>query len=191
MLSERQQQIIGASIGLIDQLGIQGFTIKNLSKEIGISEPAIYRHFASKVEILSTILDEFKQRVMRYHSNFDAENTGGQEKIESFFGMIFQVFTENPTLISVIFAEEIFRNEPALTQQVMEIQNSNEAYLEPLIQGLPLNEALSNTPVEMITMMFLGPVRLLTRKWKMNQYDFDLREQGNQLIGTILKSITL
>ena len=191
MLSERQEQIISVSIGLIDRLGIQGFTIKNLSKEIGISEPAIYRHFDSKVEILATILDGFKQSVMHYHASSDIGKSGSQEKIESFFAMIFNVFTENPTLISVIFAEEIFRNEPALTQKVIEIQNSNEAYLTPLIQDLPLNEALSNTPVEMITMMFLGPVRLLTRKWKMNQYDFDLREQGNQLIGTIIKTITL
>lgn len=191
MLSERQQQIIKASIGLIDQFGIQGFTIKNLSKEIGISEPAIYRHFESKVEILSTILDEFKQQVIHYHADFDAEKADAREKIELFFAMIFQVFTENPTLVSVIFAEEIFRNEPALTQKIVEIQNSNEAYLGPLIQSLPLNEAVSGTPVEMIGMMFLGPVRLLTRKWKMSQYRFDLREQGKQLIQTILKSITL
>ena len=48
MLSERQLQIIEESIKLIDNKGIQGFTIKNLSKEIGISEPGIYRHFESK-----------------------------------------------------------------------------------------------------------------------------------------------
>lgn len=191
MLSERQQQIIEASIGLIDQLGIQGFTIKNLSKEIVISEPAIYRHFESKVEILSTILDEFKQRVMRYHEDFDSEKTDARKKIELFFEMIFQVFTDSPALISVIFAEEIFRNEPALTHKVMEIQKSNEAYLSPLIQNLPLNEGVSDTPVEILVMMFLGPVRLLTRKWKMTRYNFNLREQGNQLIQTIINSITL
>ena len=43
MLSERQEQIIEESIKLIDNKGIQGFTIKNLSKEIGISEPGIYK----------------------------------------------------------------------------------------------------------------------------------------------------
>ena len=62
MLSERQEQIIKASIDLIDNNGIQGFTIKNLSKAIGISEPAIYRHFESKFEILATILEIFKRQ---------------------------------------------------------------------------------------------------------------------------------
>ena len=54
MLTERQQEILDKSIEIISRKGIQGLTIKNLSKEIGISEPAIYRHFESKTDILLT-----------------------------------------------------------------------------------------------------------------------------------------
>ena len=50
MKTERQQQIIEESINVIHSEGIQGFTIKNLSKAIGLSEAAIYRHFKSKTE---------------------------------------------------------------------------------------------------------------------------------------------
>jgi len=93
-LSARQQQIIEASIGLIDRLGIQGFTIKNLSKEIGISEPAIYRHFESKVEILSTILESFRQEVNHYHDQAPGRDTKDpREAIEQFFTMVFRVFS--------------------------------------------------------------------------------------------------
>jgi len=52
MLTDRQIEIINKSIDIIATKGIQGLTIKNLSKEIGISEPAIYRHFESKTDIL-------------------------------------------------------------------------------------------------------------------------------------------
>ncbi|WP_010665224.1 TetR/AcrR family transcriptional regulator [Marinilabilia salmonicolor] len=191
MLSERQEQIISASIGLIDRLGIQGFTIKNLSKEIGISEPAIYRHFVSKVEILATILDGFRQRVSIYHEEKSAVQLPAQERIEQFFKMIFNVFADNPTLISVIFAEEIFRNEPALSQKVMEIQQINEKELSAIISEIALKEELKDTPVETLVMMFFGPVRLLARKWKMQDCRFDLRKEGDQLIQTIIKMISL
>ena len=59
MLTVRQQEIVEKSIRLISEKGIQGFTIKNLAKSVGISEPAIYRHFESKIEILITILNQF------------------------------------------------------------------------------------------------------------------------------------
>lgn len=191
MLSERQEQIISASIGLIDRLGIQGFTIKNLSKEIGISEPAVYRHFESKVEILATILDGFRQRVSLYHKKKSAAQVPARERMELFFKMIFNVFADNPTLISVIFAEEIFRNEPALSHKVMEIQQINERELGAIISEIALKEELKDTPVETLIMLFFGPVRLLARKWKMQDCRFDLRKEGDQLIQTIIKMISL
>jgi len=44
-------------------------TIKNLAKKIGITEPAIYRHFDSKIHILITILDLFKKNNELIFSN--------------------------------------------------------------------------------------------------------------------------
>ena len=60
MLTDRQQEIIDTSLEIISTIGIQGLTIKNLSKRIGISEPAIYRHYENKISILLAILDYFK-----------------------------------------------------------------------------------------------------------------------------------
>jgi hypothetical protein len=105
--------------------------------------------------------------------------------------MIFLVFSRNPMLISVIFAEEIFRNEPALTRKVMEIQQINEKMLGEWIGKLDLTDAMKDTRLDMITMIFFGSVRLLARKWKMNDRRFDLKKEGNQLIKTIIKIIAV
>ena len=51
-LSERQKEIINASLEIIAENGIQSLTIKNLSKKIGLVESAIYRHYESKTQIL-------------------------------------------------------------------------------------------------------------------------------------------
>ena len=55
-----QTEIIDKSISIIGTKGIQGLTIKNLSKEIGISEPGIYRHFESKTASLLALLSTFE-----------------------------------------------------------------------------------------------------------------------------------
>ncbi|SMO39228.1 transcriptional regulator, TetR family [Saccharicrinis carchari] len=191
MLTDRQQQIIEASIELIDQKGIQGFTIKNLSKEIGISEPGIYRHFDSKVMILSTILDTFKQGMNAYHQRKQKEETvSAEEQIMEFFSMVFMMFSLNPALVSVIFAEEIFQNEPALTEKVLEIQEDNEKIIMAMLKSVALNHKLKSTDPELLTTLLFGSVRLLVRKWKMGNYDFDLADKGKTLIHTILKMLS-
>jgi AcrR family transcriptional regulator len=58
--TEKQIHIINTSIELIAEKSIQGFTIKNLSKKLGVSEGAIYRHFKSKTEVLLGILKLFQ-----------------------------------------------------------------------------------------------------------------------------------
>ena len=44
-LTKRQNEIIDTALNLTASGGIQNLTIKNLADALGITEPAIYRHF--------------------------------------------------------------------------------------------------------------------------------------------------
>ncbi len=188
MLSERQEQIIEASIDLIDSKGIQGFTIKNLSKAIGISEPAIYRHFESKFEILATILDNFKVQITGFHSKFKDIQGDAFTKLAMLFSNRFSAFAENPALISVVFSEEIFQNEEKLTEKVNEIYYLNEKILVSILQQA-INEGKikESADIEMLALMILGSIRLLVKKWKMTHYRFNLQEEGKKLLKNTLQ----
>jgi AcrR family transcriptional regulator len=50
--TDRQIEIMEAATNRISKYGIQNLTIKTLAEDIGLSEPALYRHFKSKNEIL-------------------------------------------------------------------------------------------------------------------------------------------
>lgn len=117
MKSERQLQILEASLDLIHRKGIQGLTIKNLSKVIGISEPAIYRHFDSKVDILIAILNSFQDRIYRMEQLIKDDKTNELQKIVTIFSSHFKEFNSTPALASVIFSEEIFTNETVLKKE--------------------------------------------------------------------------
>ena len=82
MLTDRQKQILDKSIGIIHSEGIQGFTIKNLSKAIGFTEAAIYRHFKSKNEILCAVLDNFTGKLLEFITTIDENESNSLEKIE-------------------------------------------------------------------------------------------------------------
>ncbi len=47
-----KERILEASLRLFSQKGIRETTIKDIAKEVGITEGAIYRHFESKEEII-------------------------------------------------------------------------------------------------------------------------------------------
>ena len=59
--TKRQLQIIQAAVDLIAVGGISALTMKRIAAEIKVTEPAIYRHFRSKKDILQGVVKLIKQ----------------------------------------------------------------------------------------------------------------------------------
>jgi AcrR family transcriptional regulator len=188
MLSERQQQIIEESIKLIDEKGIQGLTIKNISKAIGISEPGIYRHFDSKTDILLAILDSFKEMALLMSEIMVSYEGTTSEKISFLFSKMIEVFSETPSMVSVIFSEEIFKNEEVLKNRIVEIVNLHAQTIEDIISKGQLEKNVrEDIDAKSLTLLAMGSLRLLVKKWDLNNHNFDLSSEANKLIDVLTK----
>ena len=183
MQTERQIQIIDESINLIAEKGIQGFTIKNLAKAIGISEPAIYRHFESKTHILIAILENFKQMAKFLAKMMSEVEMTAVEKISFMFEKMVDMFTETPSLVSVIFSEEIFKNDEILKHKIVEILNTNEVTIENiLLKGQKNDEVRNDVSEKSLALMTMGSLRLMVKRWSLENYNFNLKKEGKILI---------
>ena len=169
---------------LIANKGIQGFTIKNLSKAIGISEPAIYRHFDSKTDILIAILDNFRE-MTQMMTLISASNTTAIENIEFLFSKVLEIFTEQPSIISVIFSEEIFKNETVLKNKILEIQNQQQINIETIMKkGQMMGDIRDDIDIGSLALISMGSLRLLVKRWDLNSQNFSLQIDGNKLINS-------
>ncbi len=186
MLSERQQQIISESINLIDEKGIQGLTIKNLSRAIGISEPGIYRHFESKTDILLGLLNNFKEMAVSLSHLMETYEGTASEKIGFMFSKMLSLFSENPSMVSVIFSEEIFKNEEVLKNSIAGILNMNTQTIERIIaEGQAEGNIRSDIQTNSLALLAMGSLRLLVKKWDLNNHNFDLNKEGRDLIDVL------
>ncbi|MGE0090166.1 MAG: TetR/AcrR family transcriptional regulator [Bacteroidales bacterium] len=186
MLTDRQKEIITVSLELIDKKGIQGLTIKNLAGKIGISEPAIYRHYENKIQILIAILDFFKSNTEEFFTNELKNNSNSIEKIEQLFSNHFKNFAATPSLVSVVFSEEIFRNETTLIEQIAEIMKKNNAVLSDIIEkGQSKGEIRTDINPSYLSIMILGSLRMFVKQWQMSNYSFDLVKKGAEFINSL------
>lgn len=186
MQTERQQEIISTALDLINKKGIQGLTIKNLSKRLGITEPAIYRHFENKIQILIALLDLLKKNTSEiFEAELHSDETAVR-KIERLFEKHFKSFAEMPSLASVVFSEELFRNEEQLTGKISEIiEINNKTLLTILKQGQQKNEIRSDIEAEHLVVIIMGTLRLFVKKWQFSKFTFDLQKEGTKLIQSV------
>lgn len=191
-MTDRQNEIMDVSMQLIADKGIQGFTIKNLAKKIGFTESAVYRHFDTKIQILTAILDMFKNKSKKFLLDESKTDVSAISKIENLFLTHFKVFKATPSLVAVIFSEELFRNETMLSSKVNSIMANFAQTLTGIIEvGQKNGEIRSDIQAQHLATMLMGSVRMLAKQWYMSGHSFDLMSKGRELLDSMKVMIRL
>jgi len=180
--TDRQREIIKASVELIAENGIQRLTIKNLSKKIGTVEGAIYRHFDSKIDILLGILEMFRENKKQTLGQIQSQNVSPSQQLETIFIERFKHFSKNPAIAAVIFSEEIFQNDKRLADEVFHIMQESLKIVETIIaKGQKAGKFRQDISAEKLTLLIIGALRLIITKWRLSNFSFDLQKEGREL----------
>ncbi len=187
VLTKKQLKIVDAAIEVIAEKGIQGFTIKNLAEKLGVTEGAIYRHFESKLDILIDILVTFRLECSRALKEARTSAQSSLDIIESVFMHHFRHFHHKPAVASVLFAESIFRNNLLLIKEVKHLLEMHEQTLAEIIKKGQTNGEIKLLPVTQLVKIIIGSVRYTVVQWRLSDYGFDIREEGEILMNNLRK----
>jgi len=185
--TEKQIHIINTSIELIAEKSIQGFTIKNLSQKLGVTEGAIYRHFKSKTEILLSILKTFQTESKTILGNACSSELLAIKDIENIFLHHFNFFSKNPAVASVIFSESIFEHNSLLSKEVNKLLQMHENALTCIIQKGQMKGEIKNTPIDIdqLVRIIIGSIRYTVTRWRLSNYSYDIVKEGKVLLKNI------
>ncbi len=185
-LSKRQKQIIDISIHIISERGLQDLTMKNLSHELGISEPAIYRHFESKQKIIIAVLESFKHQNRLIETPLPIDGEQSFLHLTKYIEMIIKRLKDNPALSAVIFSEDIFQNQTELSDLVKNIMNSTILFFMNLIdKGQQDGSIRSDIEKDDLSVIVMGSLRQIVTVWRLSGFSIDLIESGNKLNRTL------
>ncbi len=70
-LTKRQQEIVEKAIEIIADEGFHKLTTKNLAEKVGFSEPALYRHFKDKQEIILAVIKTIETNMLNLVKRLD------------------------------------------------------------------------------------------------------------------------
>ncbi|MDP2043514.1 MAG: TetR/AcrR family transcriptional regulator [Algoriphagus sp.] len=188
-ISERQKEIIDAAGKILTQSGISGLTTKNLAKEMGFSEAAIYRHFPSKEAIILAMLGFLRSNMDSRISEVN-QSLGVEERFRAIFSSQFSFFTQNQHFVVAVFSDGLWEESGQVNQAILALMQTKMRFLLPLIQeGQSQGLFKSSISSEQITHIVMGAFRLHMFKWRVSGFSFDLVSSGHELIDSILEVI--
>ncbi len=178
----RQIEIIEAATKLIGAKGIQNVTTKHLADEVGFSEPALYRHFSGKTEILVSVLEYFRSKMRSGLEPFLAAQTNGATKIQQLINFQFNLFVQQPAVIMVIFAETSFQYDQQLSATVNKLlTQKKKLVMNILAEGMADGSIRNDIASEQLASIILGSMRFTVLQWRLSDFSFDLTAKGKEL----------
>ncbi len=97
----RREQILAAAAELFAHRGFHGVSIDDLGAAVGISGPAIYRHFPSKEAMLADMLVGISERLLAEGRRRVREADGPQAALQALVGWHVEFALTEPALITV------------------------------------------------------------------------------------------
>ena len=105
----RRREIADAALKVIAEKGLARFTSLAIAREVGVSDAALFRHFATKEAIVLAVIDRVGEVL------FEGFPPAGQDPIErlgAFFRQRIEVIRENPGVARLMGSEQLAQAAP-------------------------------------------------------------------------------
>jgi AcrR family transcriptional regulator len=186
-ITNRQLEIIEAAGKILTAAGVGGLTIKNLAKEMNFSESAIYRHFASKQDIILAMLEYLAKNM---DSRYDLAITADQSVEEKFVNLfISQItfFKSHPYFVVAVFSDGLMEESNKVNDTIHKIMSVKMKHLKPIIIEGQRNQIFTDSiAADELLNVVMGSFRLFMFKWRIAEFKYDLEKPGKNLIQTLL-----
>lgn len=170
----RQQEIIEAARAIIFSRGIESLTVREIADELKITDGALYRHFKSKDEILSLLIEDIEETLLATICEAANKSSDPLVRMESIFlshlhyaekrkGVTFIVMT---SLKDKKLQEKMFG---VMNKYLKVIKNS-------LRQGVEQGKFRSDINLESASIAFLGMIQGLVAIWGLSGYQYALKK---------------
>lgn len=149
---ERRLQILQTLAGMLEQPGAERVTTAALAARIGVSEAALYRHFASKAQMFEGLIDFVEQSIMGLIRQVTDRESEGPTQASRIVALLLQFGEKNPGMTRVMTGDALVHEHARLQERVNLLFDKIEAQLR---QSLRSSEGSTPTVDAQVTASLL------------------------------------
>ena len=185
----RRAQIIDAARKLIIKYGSEHVTVSRIAKEVGISEAAIYRHFKSKKDILSLLVEQIEKDLVE-DAQTKSEGQTSLELLDKILRSHISSVEQRRGISFQVIAEIVSFGDKRLNKKVSNVISRYTDHLQKLIsEGIKSGEVRQDVDLEAAAIILFGMIQGLVNIWALSNYQFDPVEKYASLWNTFREAI--
>lgn len=185
----RRETLVITAVSIIHEKGFQGLSTREVAAREGVSEATIFKHFKTKSDLLSAVLDHFSQfDEVLAEAAYNKEMPPRQRLMHVIEGVA--AYYENyPELTAIIQCYGILIHEEDLKGKILDIFSKRAKTIKTLVdQGKDSGEIDPSLDSEILVDMILGTFERIILRWRIQDCNFPLKENILKTIALVLDS---
>lgn len=118
---ERKAEILTAMLRLADELGPDRLTTQSVADAVGLTQPAIFRHFATKQDLWLAVAEMISDRLTTGWANALTTSGDPVERIEALILEQLRQIQAMPAIPSILFSRELQVENDDLRQSILDL----------------------------------------------------------------------
>jgi TetR/AcrR family transcriptional regulator len=143
---ERKLQILQTLAQMLEAPHPDKITTAALAQRLGVSEAALYRHFASKAQMYEGLIEFIEQALFSRINRITSEETDGARQLRAILALLLGFAEKNPGMTRVLVGEALVHENERLQARVNQLHDRLEAILRQCLRIAASQQEQPPTP---------------------------------------------
>ena len=164
---DRKQQIIQAALSLLAEVSIDRLTTRDVAERVGVTQPALFRHFDSRDALLEAVADATREKLGAKVKQLLERGGKPLETLSALTRELFRFAAENPGVPRLLFFDAARGDHAAYHRPLRHLVTMQKALVSELVSGARQEGDLADTvDPEAAATMFVALIQGLLLQWQ-------------------------
>ncbi len=131
---ERKTQILQTLASMLEQPQGEKITTAALAAKVGVSEAALYRHFASKAQMFEALIEFIEETVFSLVNQITQTERDGRAQVQQMVSMLLNFAEMNPGMVRVLIGDALVHEDTRLQTRINQLLDRIESSLKQSLQ---------------------------------------------------------
>ena len=179
---DRKAQIVAEMLRLADEIGPDRLSTTDVARAVGLSQPAIFRHFPTKGALWLAVAEDIADRLRKDWAVAEKTDSNPRARLKALIRAQLAAIEKTPALPSILFSRELQVDNPALRDVFRGLLASFQDCLVAAIRDLQATGGLDRcADPKDVAMLLTSLVQGASIRWTLGARGFSLVQEGLRL----------
>ncbi len=189
MKPNRKEVILQQAMELIIENGLGGLTMSNVARRMEFSEPAMYRHFENKQDLVISLIQKVSLSLEDLFLQFD-QDAPPNVFFPQYFDALLQYFEKVRGVTLLFLSESSFNSSQAIRDELqIMFQGQNQRIVGYLDKAKDRGEIMPDVDTVASALVFLGTVQAITTRFLLSSYNIGTLDSSRPALDLFLRGV--